>query len=125
MLSSWKYCSELYNHEGYGDNAVLDCKEPTKEDQQPILRQEVDIAVAALKKGEFAGVDTIPAELVQAGRETIIDVLTEACNKIRRTGEWPTPWTQSLIIALPKKGYLQLCQNKETSASSVAPAKLC
>ena len=53
-------------------------------------------------------------ELVQAGGETMIDVLTEICNGIWRTGEWPTPWTQSLIITLPKKGNLQLCQNYRT-----------
>ena len=44
----------------------------------------------------------------------MIDVLTEICNRIWRTGEWPTPWTQSLIITLPKKGNLQLCQNYRT-----------
>ena len=33
---------------------------------------------------------------------------------IWRTGEWPTPWTQSLIITLPKKGNLQFCQNYRT-----------
>ena len=33
---------------------------------------------------------------------------------ICRTGECPTPWTQSLIITLPKKGNLQLCQNYRT-----------
>ena len=38
----------------------------------------------------------------------MIDVLTEICNRIWRTGEWPTPWTQSLIMTLPKKGNLQL-----------------
>ena len=81
---------------------------------QPILREEVEIAVASLKKGKSAGVDNIPAELVQAGGETMIDVLTEICNRIWRTGEWPTPWTQSLIITLPKKGNLQLCQNYRT-----------
>ena len=42
------------------------------------------------------------------------DVLTEICNRIWRTGEWPTPWTESLIITLPKKGNLQLCQNYRT-----------
>ena len=31
-----------------------------------------------------------------------------------RPGEWPTQWTQSLIITLPKKGKLQLCQNYRT-----------
>ena len=44
----------------------------------------------------------------------MIDVLTEISNRIWRTGEWPTPWTQSLIITLPKKGNLQLCQNYRT-----------
>ena len=81
---------------------------------KPIPFEEVEIAVASLKKGKSAGVDNIPAELVQAGGETMVDVLTEICNRIWRTGEWPTPWTQSLIITLPKKVNLQLCQNYRT-----------
>ena len=44
----------------------------------------------------------------------MIDNLTEICNRIWRTGEWPTPSTQSLIITLHKKGNLQLCQNYRT-----------
>ena len=108
ILSRWtEYCSELYNYESCGDNAVLDCSQPPEEILQSILREEVEIAVASLKKGKSAGVANIPAQLIQAGGETMIDVLTE----IR---EWPTPWTQSLIITLPKKGNLQLCQNYRT-----------
>ena len=116
ILSRWtEYCSELYNYESCGYNAVLDCSQPPEEDLQPILREEVEIAVASLKKRKSAGVDNIPAELVQArGGKTMIDVLTEICNRIWRTGEWPTTWTQSLIITLPKKGNLQLCQNYRT-----------
>ena len=115
ILSRWtEYCSELYNYESCGDNTVLDCSQPPEEDLQPILREEVEIAVASLKQGKSAGVDNILAELVQPGGETMIDVLTEICNRIWRIGEWPTPWTQSLIITLPKKGNLQLCQNYRT-----------
>ena len=44
----------------------------------------------------------------------MIDCLTEICNRIWRTGEWPTQCTQTLIITLPKKGNLQLCQNYRT-----------
>ena len=44
----------------------------------------------------------------------MIDDLTEICNMIWRTGEWPTPWTQSLVITLPKKGNLQFFQNYRT-----------
>ena len=39
-------------------------------------------AVKALKMGKSAGVDNIPAELVQAGGEAMIDILTSICNKI-------------------------------------------
>ena len=51
-----------------------------------------------------AGVSNIPA-----GGEYIITALTTICNKIWQTGEWPTPWTQSLVITLPKTG--NQCQN--------------
>ena len=104
-----EYCPELYNYESCGDNTVLDCSQPPEEDLQPILREEVEITVASLKKGK-SEFDNIPAELVQAGGETMIDVLTEICNRIWRTGEWPTPWTQSLIITLPEKGQLAALQ---------------
>ena len=43
-------------------------------DLQPILHEEVEIAVAALKKGKSARIDNIPGEFVPAGRETVIDV---------------------------------------------------
>ena len=59
--------------------------------QRKIYRQsflrKLEIAVAALQKGKFAGVDNIPAELVQAGTETMTDVLTKIFNKIWKTGE--------------------------------------
>ena len=115
ILSRWtEYCSELYTYESCGDNAVLDCSQSPEEDLQSIVREEAEIAVASLKKGKSAGVDNIPAELVQAGGETMIDVLTGICNRIWRTEEWPSPWTHSLIITLPKKDNSQLCQNYRT-----------
>ena len=109
----------LYNHESFGDNAVLDCSKLPEEDLLPILCVEVEIAVASLKKGKSAGVNNIPAELVQAGGETMIDVLTEICNRIWRTGEWPTPWSKSLIIKQPKKATYSSARTTELSVSSV------
>ena len=125
ILSRWaEYCSELYNYESYGDNTVLDCSQHPEKDLQPILREEVEIAVAALKKGKSTGDGNIPAEHVQAGGESMIYVLTKICNKIWKTGEWPTPWTQSLIIFLPKEGNLQLCQNYRTISLISHPSKV-
>ena len=78
----------------------------------------------SLKKGKSAGADNVPAELVQAGGEAMISALLTICNKIWQTEEWPTPWTQSLIITLPKKGNLQLCQNYRTISLISHPSKV-
>ena len=74
--------------------------------------------------GKSAGMDNIPAELVQAGGEAMIEIMTAICNKIWKTGEWPTTWTQSLVITLPKKGNLQLCQNYRTISLISHPSKV-
>ena len=43
---------------------------------------------------------------------------------IWKTGEWLTTWTQSLVITLPKKGNLQLCQNYRTISLISHPSKV-
>ena len=53
----------------------------------------------------------------------MIGILTKICNTIWKMGEWPTPWTQSLIIILLKKGHLQLCQNYRTISLNSHPSK--
>ena len=124
ILNRWtEYCSDLYNYETEGDPIVLDCPQIPDEEYHPILWEEVEAAVKALKTGKSAGVDNIPAELVQAG-EAMIDILVTVCNKIWKTGEWPTTWTQSLVITLPKKGNLQLCQNYRTISLISHPSKV-
>ena len=82
-----EYCFELYNYKASGDLLVLNCTETDTEDDHSILRKEVEAAVQSLKKVKSAGVDNIPAELVQAGGEDVITAVTTICNKIWQTGE--------------------------------------
>ena len=77
-----------------------------------------------MKKGKSAGVDNIPAKLVRAGGEDVITAVTTIRNKIWQTGEWPTPWTQYLVITLPKKGNLQQCQNYRTISLISHPSRV-
>ena len=84
----------------------------------------MEAAELSLKKGKPAGVDNIPAELVQAGGEDVIAALTTICNKIWQTGEWLTPWTQSSVITLPKKCNLQQCQNYRTVSLISHPSRV-
>ncbi|GFS08675.1 endonuclease-reverse transcriptase [Elysia marginata] len=62
--------------------------------------------------------------MVQAGGEAAIDMLLLICNKILQTGAWPKPWTQSLVITLPKKGNLKLCQSYRTISLISSPIKV-
>ena len=123
-MKRWtEYCSELYNYRATGDPEVLNVSPATNNDNHPILREEVDAAVKTLKKGKSAGMDNILEKMVQAGGEDMISVLL-ICNKIWQTGEWSTQWTQSLVITLPKKGNLQLCQNYRTISLISHPSKV-
>ena len=125
ILNRWtECCSELYNYKANGDPSVLNCSQTDTEDDHSILRTEVEAAVQSLKKGKSAGVDNIPAELVQAGGEDVLTALTTICNKIWQIREWPTPWIQSLVITLPKKGNLQQCQNYRTISLISQPSKI-
>ena len=66
ILNRWtEYCSELYNHKTSGDPSVWNCSQ-TDTENHPKLCKEVEAAVHSLKKRKSAGVDNIPAELVQA-----------------------------------------------------------
>ena len=70
ILNRWtEYCSELYSHNTNEDPVVLYCPQTTEEDDYPILRAELEAELKSLKKGKSAGIDNIPAELVQAAEE--------------------------------------------------------
>ena len=107
------------------DPAVLKHPPVTNTDNSPILREEVEAAVKSLKPGKSTGVDNIPAELIQAGRETMIDAPLNICNKIWQIGKLPITWTQSLVITLSKKGNLQKCQNYRTISLISDDNKVC
>ena len=79
ILNRWtEYCIELYNFKANGDPSILNCHQTDTGDDHPILRREVEAAIQSLKKGKTAGVDNIPAELVQAGGEDVITSLRQS-----------------------------------------------
>ena len=125
ILNRWsEYCSDLYNYNIQGDPTVIDNTKSSVNDEIPIIREEVVHAVKSLKSGKSAGVDNVPAELIQAGGDNMIDILHTLCNRIWKTGQWPKQWTQSLVITIPKKGNLQLCKNYRTISLISHPSKV-
>ncbi len=87
-MKRWiEYCSELYKFQSRGDPGVLNVHESANEDDYPKLREEVEAAVRSRKIGKSAAVDNIPAELLKHGGESVVDILTIVCNKIRVSGQ--------------------------------------
>jgi hypothetical protein len=70
---------------------------------------EVEIAIAKLKKSKSPGSDQIPAELIQAGGETLRFVIHKLINSIRNKGESPDQWKESIIVPVYEKGYKTDC----------------
>ena len=99
------------------DNAVLECSQPPERDLQPILRRKVEMAVALLKEGKYAGADYIPAELVQAGGETMF-----YCEDLEN-GRMAYPMDSRWLLHSLKRAIYSSDRTKELSASSVIRAK--
>ena len=65
------------------------------------MRSDIEAVVQSMENEKSHGIDNIPTELIHAGDNKWIDVITAICISIWKTG--PKPWTQLLVIILPKK----------------------
>jgi hypothetical protein len=64
----------------------------------------VEIAIAKLKKYKSLSNDQIPAELIQAGDETLRSDIHKLINYIWNKEEFPEQWKESVIVSVHKKG---------------------
>jgi hypothetical protein len=67
-------------------------------------RLEVKIAVAKLKKYKSPASDDIPAELIQAGGETLLSAFHKLINFVWNKEELHYQWKEFIIIPVYKKG---------------------
>jgi hypothetical protein len=59
---------------------------------------KVEVAVEKLKRYKSAGIYQIPAELIQAGGNTLCSEIHKLINPIWNKGEVPQQWKESIII---------------------------
>jgi hypothetical protein len=65
---------------------------------------EVEISIAELKKYKSPGSGQIPAELYQAGGETLASVIHKPITSVWNKEEMPDQWKESIIVPIHKKG---------------------
>jgi hypothetical protein len=61
-------------------------------------------SIAKLKKYKSPGNDEIPAELYQAGGETLVYVIHKLITSIWNKEEMPDEWKESVIVPIHKTG---------------------
>ena len=76
----------------------------------PILRREVEVAIQAMKCKKAVGIDEIPAEVLKSLGERGIDEIWKLCKLMYDTGQWPTDYSTSVIISIPKKVNADECK---------------
>jgi hypothetical protein len=65
---------------------------------------EVEVAVGKLKSYKLPGADHIPAELIQAGGETLHSKIHKLIKLIWNKEELPHQWNESVVVPIQKKG---------------------
>jgi hypothetical protein len=64
----------------------------------------VEIAIAKLKKYKSPGSDQTPAELIQAGFETLLSAIYKLINCAWNKEELPDQWKEFIIVPIHKMG---------------------
>jgi hypothetical protein len=64
-----------------------------------------------LRKYKSPGSDQIPAELYQAGGETLVSVIHKLITSIWNKKELPDQWKESIIVPIHEKGDKTDCNN--------------
>jgi hypothetical protein len=72
---------------------------------------EVEIAIGKLKSYKSPGNDNIPAELIEAGSETLYTEIHRLICCIWNKEELPHQWKESVIVPIYKKGDKTDCNN--------------
>jgi hypothetical protein len=65
---------------------------------------EVEVATGKLKSYKSPGADQIPAEIIQAGGETLRSEIHKLIKLIQNNEELPHQWKESTVVPIHKKG---------------------
>ncbi|XP_024868629.1 uncharacterized protein LOC112452576, partial [Temnothorax curvispinosus] len=72
---------------------------------------EIRTAIQSLKGGKAPGIDGVPPEFLSADSSTTAKLLQPIVAMAWNQEELPSDWKKGIIIKLPKKGNLSLCDN--------------
>ncbi|XP_058447657.1 uncharacterized protein LOC131428033 [Malaya genurostris] len=72
---------------------------------------EIQTAIQSMKSNKAPGVDRISAEMIKADPMTSAQLLHNLFRNIWDTATFPVDWMQGILVKVPKKGDLTICDN--------------
>ena len=103
---------------------IQEAQEESCIDTSPITLDEVKKALKRQKSGKSPGVDNINAEMMRSSSEDAALALLSLFNRVLAEGTVPTDWKRSLIVKIPKKGDLSVCDNYRGVSLLSVPSKI-
>jgi hypothetical protein len=111
ILNRWKiYFCQLLNIHGAGGVRQTEMHTTKLFGPEPGV-SEVEVAVGKLQRYKSPSVDQIPAELIQAGGETLRWEINKLIKLIWNKEELPHQWKESIVVPIHKKADKSDCIN--------------
>ena len=86
--------------------------------------EEIRRIITRLKKGRSPGLDAISAEMISSTLEVSLKKLHKLFNEVWKKEKIPHEWRKSLIVKIPKKGDLTVCDNYRGISLLSVPGKI-
>ena len=80
--------------------------------------------IRSLKYGKATGIEAIHAETLYVNLPTSVGVLSPFFNEVWEREEIPEDWRKGLIVKIPKKGDISVCDNSRRITLLSIPRKL-
>ena len=126
--SRWKeHLKEILNRpepEDLGQPNTDEISERVNFKNDYISTGEIRRATSDIKNRKAPGRDGITVELLKADKIVIGSILEELFKVIWDTEEIPNSWTKGIIIKIPKKGDLTVCDNSRDVTLLSVPSKI-
>ena len=94
-----------------GDLENVRQRELRKELETEPSEEELENAIQALRSGKSGGSNGIPPELIRHMGAVFDEYVLDLFREVWRAGKVPQDWVDAVIVVIPKKGDLSLCDN--------------
>ena len=92
--------------------------------QEPINKEEIKAALKSMKSGKAPGRNSITAELLKADKDLAAEQMEELFKVIWEKEVIPDEWKKGIIVKIPKKGDLTVCDNYRGITLLCVPSKV-